>query len=123
MNAKRIAALAAAAASVCPIMARAHHGTAAYDLAATVTLEGRVVGFQWANPHALIRVIVDGDAAEWTTETAGLVILVRAGWSKDTLHPGDRCTLVGHPAKNGSHSMILQHLVLADGRILGNLVP
>jgi Family of unknown function (DUF6152) len=125
MNAKGIAALAAASASICPITAQAHHGTAAYDLATTIALEGRVIGFQWANPHALIRVVVDADAAaeEWTAETAGLVILVRAGWDKATLHPGDRCTLVGHPAKNGSHSMILQHLVLADGRELGNLVP
>ena len=125
MNTKVITLVAVASVSLLSITALAHHGAAAYDLATSVALEGRVTGFQWANPHALIRVNVDAGAraGEWTAETAGLVILVRAGWSQDTLRPGDRCTLVGHPAKNGSHSMILQKLVFPDGRTLGNLVP
>jgi hypothetical protein len=125
MRVEVITALAAAVASMCPLALHAHHGAAAYDAAASVVLDGTVVAFQWANPHALIRVTVDAGAQTeaWTVETAGLVILVRAGWSKETLRPGDRCTLVGHPARNGSHSMILQRLVLADGRELGNFVP
>jgi hypothetical protein len=98
----------------------------AYDRETTVRLEATVTAFEWANPHALIRLQAsaeDGALREWVAETAGLVILVRAGWNSQTLKPGDRCTVVGHPAKNGSPTMILQRVVLADGRALGNYIP
>lgn len=104
----------------------AHHGAAAYDREKTVTLEATISAFDWGNPHALIRFEAEdgtGRASEWTAETAGLVILARAGWNRRTLKPGDRCTIVGHPAKNGSHTMLLQRVVLNDGRELGNYIP
>ena len=103
----------------------AHHGAAAYAVDSTVTISGVVESFDWRNPHALIRLrVAEGDASQlWTAETAGLVILARAGWSRDALVPGTACTLVGHAARNGSPTMILRHVVLADGRTLTNYVP
>jgi hypothetical protein len=103
---------------------QAHHGVAAYDVDASVTVRGVVEAFEWGNPHALIRLRGADDARlVWTAETAGLVILSRAGWSKETLKPGDECTLIGHAARNGSPNMILRRAVLADGRELTNYVP
>lgn len=106
--------------------ASAHHGAAAYDLARSVSFDGTLAALRWSNPHALIDLDVAGEHGEvrrWTAETAGLTILLRAGWSKALLPVGSRVTLVGHPARNGTATMILERLVLADGRVLGNFVP
>lgn len=107
-------------------LASAHHGAAAYDLVSTRTLDGVVTNFKWANPHALIEFDArdaDGRVQRWTAETAGLTILVRAGWSKSVLDAGARITISGHPARNGSPTMILERVVLPDGRVLNNFVP
>jgi len=104
----------------------AHHGVAAYEIEVTTTLEGTVTGFQWENPHALINFDVKDDRGigqQWTAETAGLVLLVRAGWNKNSLKPGDQCKIVGHRAKNGTNTMILKHLVLSNGKELNNFIP
>ncbi|HEX9877146.1 MAG TPA: DUF6152 family protein [Gammaproteobacteria bacterium] len=125
MEIKALILAAAAASCFAAKPGLAHHGAVAYDRESTLSLEATITAFDWENPHALIRFETDGDgtAHEWVAETAGLVILVRAGWNNQTLQPGDRCTVVGHPAKNGSHTMILQRVVLADGRELGNYIP
>ena len=104
-----------------PAPLRAHHGAAAYDLAGATTLSATIVEFHWANPHALITFTVDGE--RWTAETAGPVILTRAGWTKASLKPGDRVTIIGQPAKNGSRTMLLQRVRFADGRELTSFVP
>jgi hypothetical protein len=117
-----VAALLAAAA----LPLDAHHGAAAYDLTAPVALAATITRFEWRNPHALIDFTAGDDgsaAAQWTAETAGLIILNRAGWTRNSLEPGDRVTIVGFRARNGSNSMILQRVVLADGRELNNFVP
>jgi hypothetical protein len=104
----------------------AHHGAAAYDMAATRTLEATIVEFRWINPHALIAfdaTAEDRSVRRWTAETAGLTILLRAGWTKSTLSSGMHVTMSGHPARNGSATMILDHVVLDDGRVLSNFVP
>lgn len=123
----RTAVLAAAVLhGLVPATLDAHHGTAAYDLSNSVTLHGTVLAFRWINPHGLIEVETrdaGGRATRWTAETAGLTILVRAGWSKTSLAPGMPVTVVGHPARNGEAAMILERVLLEDGRTLGNFVP
>jgi hypothetical protein len=104
----------------------AHHGAAAYHLATTTTFDALVTSFKWINPHGLVEFDVRdprGAVQHWTAETAGLTILVRAGWSKTVIAPGERITISGHPAHNGTPTMILDRLVLADGRVLTNFVP
>src|SRR4051794_39652010 len=83
----------------------AHHGAAAYDMTATATLDATVVEFRWINPHALIEFeerAPDGTQRRWTAETAGLTILVRAGWTRTALQHGMHVTVVGHPGRNGT---------------------
>lgn len=126
MNRHSIALLTLGALLSSSTLVSAHHGAAAYDQAVTRTVEAVVTNFKWANPHALIEFDVrdeGGDVQHWTAETAGLTILVRAGWSKLTLDTGARITISGHPARNGSPTMILERVVLPDGRTLNNFVP
>jgi hypothetical protein len=126
LNRLAAALLTTAMLATAPASLTAHHGAAAFG-PATVTLEtATVTGFDWRNPHALLRftaTAADGTAAEWTAETAGLVILLRAGWRRDVLKPGDQVTIVGRPASNGSHTMLLQRIILSDGRELSSFVP
>ena len=103
----------------------AHHGAAAYEAPLT-TLTAIVSGFDWKNPHALIHFSVThgtSSTTAWTAETAGLVILVRAGWNRDAVKVGDRVTVVGRRAINGSPALLLQRLVFSDGRTLNSFLP
>ena len=105
--------------------ANAHHGAAAYGVSHT-TLTATVTGFDWRNPHALIHFDATDEAGAiepWTAETAGLVILIRAGWHREVLKPGDRITVTGRRALNGTPAMLLQRLAFSDGRTLTSFVP
>lgn len=106
--------------------AQAHHGAAGYDATDLTTLVGTVTAFEWKNPHALLHVDVTDDrggVTPWTAETAGLVILVRAGWHREVLKPGDRITVIGRRARNGTPTMILQRLTLPSGDELNSFLP
>ena len=104
----------------------AHHGAAAYDIGHPAELAATVTAFEWRNPHALLRFDVrenEGAVEHWVAETAGLVILVRAGWDRHALKPGDRVTVVGFRATNGTNTMLLRRVVLDDGHELTNFIP
>jgi hypothetical protein len=104
----------------------AHHGAAAYELQTLTTFTATVRAFDWRNPHALLHFDVTdekGAIANWTAETAGLIILVRAGWGRDVLKPGDHVRVIGRRATNGSHTMLLQRVVLSSGQELTSFVP
>jgi hypothetical protein len=119
-------ALALIAATLTPTLAAAHHGAAAYDARITKTFAATITSFTWTSPHGLIAFDTreaHGKTRPWIAETAGLTILVRAGWSKHVLQPGARVSISGHPARNGSPTMILERVVLPDGRTLTNFVP
>jgi hypothetical protein len=86
------------------ISASAHHGTATYDLAKTITLSGTVTGFDWENPHCLIHLDAeddDGKIQHWTLELASPFTLEHKGWMKGSLKPGDRISAETHPARDG----------------------
>ena len=104
----------------------AHHGAAAYELQTLTTFAATVKAFDWRTPHALLHFEVTdekGAITNWTAETAGLIILVRAGWGRDVLKPGDHISVVGRRATNGSHNMLLQRVVLPSGQELTSFVP
>lgn len=100
----------------------AHHGFAGrYDEANPVTVSGTVVEFQFMNPHSQITFEVKddkGNVQRWEAELGSAGQLHRAeGWDKDTLKPGDKVTISGPRAKNGSNDMNLSHqskIVLTD---------
>jgi hypothetical protein len=104
------------------IPASAHHGASMFDMKQLITVKGTVASFEWANPHAMIYADVKddrGNMQKWLIELrGGPNALTRAGWNKDTLKPGDQVTLIGHPAKNGTNSMRLAKVVLANGQEL-----
>lgn len=102
----------------------AHHGTAAYDMTKVLTFKGVVTSYEFVNPHAEIRVAVtdqSGHTVNWLAETNNPNRLVRRGWNRNLLKPGDVITIVGNPVKSGSPSLRLTKVVLADGKELDPL--
>jgi hypothetical protein len=95
----------------------AHHGTAAYDLSKTYTVKGKVSRFNFINPH--VQVFFDvtdekGAVSAWQAELTSPNHLVRTGWTKDTLKPGDDVTITGYRTKDGTNSIWIGKIMLKD---------
>jgi hypothetical protein len=83
----------------------AHHGNSAYDTTHPITLSGTVTEFVWANPHCQIYMDVKddkGNIVRWAVESNSPGILLRDGWTKESLKAGDAVTITFMPAKNGN---------------------
>jgi Family of unknown function (DUF6152) len=101
---------------------QAHHGNAAYDDKNPITIKGTVTEFEWTNPHAQIYLDVKNDkgtVVHWSVETYSPGKLVRAGWSKDVVKPGDQVSINLIPAKNGAPVGFLHKMILPNGKELG----
>jgi hypothetical protein len=97
----------------------AHHSVSAeFDLSQRITLQGHVTKIEWMNPHVYLYVDVNaaGKTATWACETAGPNTLARQGWSRTSLKIGDRVTVVGFRARDGSLVASAREIVLTDGR-------
>jgi hypothetical protein len=81
----------------------AHHSQSEYDLRAKVEVSGTVTKLEWKSPHAWIYVDVTNDKGEkvnWHFELPSPNTLMRRGWTRDSLKPGDRIKVAGAPARN-----------------------
>ncbi len=111
-----IAALGLAAAGP----AAAHHSFAMFDSNKVITIEGAVKTFEWSNPHAEV-VVMGGPAGTapklWSLELTSPSNLLRMGWSKRALKPGDRVTVELNPLRSGEAGGALRKATLADGQV------
>jgi Family of unknown function (DUF6152) len=104
----------------------AHHSAAGIDQTATVTKEGTVKQFKWANPHSWLEIEVPNSKGEpeiWNLEMNPPAFLVRAGWKSTTVKPGDKIKFSARPFKNGDPGGLFVSVTLADGKVLGNNAP
>jgi hypothetical protein len=98
--------------------ALAHHSFAAYDVVHTRTIKGTLETLQWSNPHVTLKMLVkpDGGGApqEWSLVTSGPAILKRFGWTRESVKPGDRISVLCNPLLDGSHGGRVHTVVLLD---------
>ena len=98
----------------------AHHSFAAeYDSTKPITLKGAVTKMEWQNPHARFYVDVTDEAGKvtnWEFELGSPNGLMRRGWTRNSLKPGDTVTIEGYLAKDGSKLANARNVTLADGR-------
>ena len=102
-------------------LTQAHHSAAAYDNNATATVSGVVRSLQWRNPHVIIRLEVEdaaGNKSIWPLEAAGIQAMIRDGWRKELVGPGQHITAEIRPTKQGIAGGVLRWVTLADGRVL-----
>ena len=100
----------------------AHHSfSAEFDSDKPVTLEGTVVKMDWVNPHTWLYLDVkkpDGTVEHWQVEGGAPGVLLRAGWTKNTLPPGIRVVVKGHQAKDGAFRANSSSVQFPDGKKL-----
>jgi hypothetical protein len=96
----------------------AHHGTAAFNTQ-EVTVTGTVTDFVFVNPHCQVYWEVKnekGEIEKWQGELTAPTKLMRAGWNKRTLKPGDKITASGQTVKSGNRTMWIRRLIGPDGK-------
>ena len=106
--------------------ASAHHNAAGMDRTKTVTVEGTVKQFKWANPHSWVEIEVPdkkGGVEIWNAEMTSPAILVKAGWKKTTLAAGDKVKLVVNPMLNGDPGGLFVSMTLPTGQVITQQPP
>lgn len=98
----------------------AHHSFATeYDATRPITVTGEVVRLEWTNPHA--RVVVSGKdekgvSKDWDFELGPPTALMRRGWNRNSLKPGNVVTVEGFRSKDAPAVANARSVKLADGR-------
>jgi len=106
--------------------ALAHHAFAAeYDAAKPVKLTGTVTKVEWTNPHTWFYLDVkdsSGKVTNWGFEMGSPNGLMRHGWTRNSIKPGDEVTVEGSSSKDGSNNVNVKVAILAGTgqRLFGN---
>jgi hypothetical protein len=107
---------------LCTAPVRAHHAFAAeFDIKKPVKLQGTVTKMEWINPHAWIHIDVkgsDGKVTSWMVEGGSPNILLRRGFSKQSLEQGTVVVVEGYQAKNGENRANGSNITFTDGKRL-----
>src|SRR5262245_38980803 len=118
---RKVLLVVVAAAIITGSAAYAHHSYGAtYDTTKQVKVDGKVVKFDFRNPHSFVTVEAKDDSGElnrWAVEWSGTTQLTNAGVRKDSLHVGDVVTVTGRPSRvPGEYRMLMVTLKRpADG--------
>lgn len=103
--------------------APAHHSFAVFfDSTKIIKLRGTVTDFHFTNPHGTIGLDVtdeNGKVQRWRAETNAPVVLMRRGWSRDSVKPGDVITIEGWVSRDGKPYLRLRAAFDANGKAIG----
>ncbi|NBS24964.1 MAG: hypothetical protein EBS81_01435 [Gammaproteobacteria bacterium] len=100
----------------------AHHSNAMFEEVETVELAGKVVEFQFTNPHSWIQINVPvegGELVEWSIEWGSPNNLGRQGIRPSTFPPGAEVVIRTRPMKDGSPGGLFVGARFPDGNIIG----
>jgi Family of unknown function (DUF6152) len=116
----KVVALSVLAVVVFGAQAQAHHSFSMFDKEKMITISGTLKEFEWTNPHCWLHVTAmdpaTGKNVEWAFEMGSITQIAAQGWKVDSVKPGDKITISGHPLKDGSRGGQYRSVKLADGR-------
>lgn len=99
-----------------------HHSfSAEFTRDLPVNITGTVSKVEWMNPHARFYVDVkddDGQMVTWNFELTTPNLLMRKGWTRNSLKVGDTVTVKGWRARNDPHVANANSVTLASGKEL-----
>lgn len=102
--------------------ALAHHSfSAEFSRDLPIEVTGTVTRVEWMNPHARFYVTAkadNGESVEWDFELTTPNLLMRRGWTRTSLKPGDTVTVTGWRARNSPLVGNANRVTLADGKAL-----
>jgi len=83
--------------------ASAHHSQVQFDFKSVVDIDGTVKELDWRSPHARLYVdVVDGqgNVINWNFELPSPMTLMRRGWKRDSLKPGEKVKVKAAQARH-----------------------
>ena len=100
-----------------PTVAAHHSFTAEFDNTLPLKLTGTVTKVEWTNPHVWFYIDVKDDSGKvtnWGLEMGSPNGLIRTGWSRTSMKPGDEVTIEGFKARNGTPNGSATSVMLAS---------
>jgi hypothetical protein len=98
----------------------AHHGVAAYDMRAVLTIDGVVDTWRWQSPHTSLTLRIGDRNETFVIEGAPPRWMEGQGWAPESLAAGEAVTVTYHPARRegGDYAAILMEVRRANGAVL-----
>jgi hypothetical protein len=110
---------------VAPVFA--HHSFGLFDMSKTAEIEGTVVKFEWSNPHCWVFIesgpSSDAAAVNYGFEMTSVGEMIRRGWTKISVKPGDKVKVTFHPVRDGRPAGYMMSVMTEDGRYIGRPPP
>ena len=96
----------------------AHHSfSAEFDASKPFKMTGTVTKVEWMNPHTFFYIDVTDEKTKkvtnWAMEMGSPNGLMRQGWTRNTMKIGDKVTVEGSLAKDGSPTGNARAVILA----------
>ena len=97
----------------------AHHSTTMFDREKFIVLEGTVKELHWTNPH--VAIFIENAVAKpgvpdglWVVELTSPGNLVRSGWTRTLIKPGEKVAVEVHQLRDGSKGGGLHKITVAS---------
>jgi len=107
--------------------AQGHHSFAVeFTAEKKIAIVGTVTEIWFRNPHVRYYVETEnssGETENWDVRTSSPSLLVRKGWTKNTIKVGDKISIFGHPGRDGRKLLSVISIKLPDGSSLGQSYP
>lgn len=114
-------ALAGAGLAALAAPALAHHSTAMFEWGKEMKMDNVTVEkWVWTNPHTFLYVH-DASGTRWAFEGMSPNHLVRNGWDKETLAPGEKINLTYYPLRDTRKGGFDVSVTKADGKTIRQL--
>ena len=97
---------------------QAHHSFAIYDIDNKIQRTGVLTKFEFSQPH--IQLVLDVEREDDSTEIWEIESMAPSRWDRfehprDVASVGERVTILGWPARDGSDAMVLSTIITERG--------